>query len=145
MAEKTFVPKQHEISRKCYLFDAQDQILGRFATHIATILMGKDETFYSPHVDCGDHVVVINARGIRVTGQKAKQKIYQRYTGYPGGRRVIPYEKLHAQHPERIISEAVRRMLPKNRLAVRMLKRLKVFAGSDHTQAALKPIPVKAG
>ena len=140
---KTFIPKPNEIVRKCFLIDAEGQILGRLATKVATLLMGKDEPFYTPHMECGDQVVVINAKGIRVTGRKAKVKIYQNYTGYPGGRHTITFEDLQAKKPEMIITEAVRRMLPKNRLADKMLKRLRVYAGAEHRQAAQKPIPLQ--
>lgn len=143
MTMKTFIPKPGQIERKCILVDAQGQILGRLATRIAVILMGKDEAFYTPHMECGDQVIVINAKCIRVTGRKVKQKVYRRYTGYPGGLKEISFERMREEHPERILSEAVRRMLPKNRLAVKMLKRLRVFAGSEHSHAAQKPIPVE--
>ena len=140
---KTYLPKANEIERKCFLVDAQGQILGRLATRIATVLMGKDEPFYTPHMECGDQVVVINAKGIRVTGRKAKEKIYQHYTGYPGGRRTYTFETLLATKPELIIMEAVRRMLPKNRLGDKMLKRLRVYAGAEHRQLAQKPVPIQ--
>lgn len=140
---KTFLPKPKDIERKCFLVDAQNQILGRLATRVATLLMGKDETFYTPHMECGDQVVVINAKGICVTGRKSKDKIYQRYTGYPGGRRTFTFEQVQAKKPELIITEAVRRMLPKNRLAEKMLKRLRVYAAGQHKQAAQKPIPIQ--
>ncbi|MBI4372401.1 MAG: 50S ribosomal protein L13 [Candidatus Omnitrophica bacterium] len=140
---KTYLPKANEIERKCFLVDAQGQILGRLATRIATILMGKDEVFYTPHMECGDQVVVINAKEIRVTGRKVKDKIYQHYTGYPGGRHVQTFEQVQAEKPEMIITEAVRRMLPKNRLAEKMLKRLRVYAGAEHRQAAQKPVALQ--
>ena len=140
---KTYLPKAGEIDRKCFLVDAQGQILGRLATRVATILMGKDEAFYTPHIECGDQVVVINAKGIRVTGRKAKTKMYQNYTGYPGGRHTINFEDLQVKKPELIITEAVRRMLPKNRLADKMLKHLRVYAGAEHRQAAQKPVPIQ--
>ncbi len=140
---KTYLPKPNEIERKCFLVDAQDKILGRLATRVAVILMGKDEPFYTPHMECGDQVIVINAKGIRVTGRKNKEKIYQNYTGYPGGRHTINFEDLQAKNPELIITEAVRRMLPKNRLAEKMLKRLRVYAGTEHRQAAQKPVPIQ--
>ena len=140
---KTFIPKPNELERKCFLIDAEGQILGRLATRVATILMGKDEPFYTPHMECGDQVVVINAKGIRVTGRKAKEKIYQSYTGYPGGRKVQTFEEVQAEKPEFIIMEAVRRMLPKNRLGDKMLKHLRVYACAEHRQAAQKPIPIQ--
>ena len=140
---KTYIPKANEIERKCFLVDAQGQILGRLATRIAMILMGKDEPFYTPYMECGDQVVVINAKGIRVTGRKVKEKIYQHYTGYPGGRHISTFEVVLAKKPELIIMEAVRRMLPKNKLGDKMLKHLRVYAGADHRQAAQKPVPIQ--
>ena len=140
---KTYLPKANEIERKCFLVDAQGKVLGRLATRVATILMGKDEPFYTPHIECGDQVVVINAKGVRVTGRKNKEKIYQHYTGYPGGRHTITFEDLQAKNPGLIITEAVRRMLPKNRLAEKMLKRLRVYAGAEHRQSAQKPVPIQ--
>ena len=140
---KTYIPKPNEIERKCFLIDAKGQILGRLATRIATILMGKDEPFYTPHMECGDQVIVINAKEICVTGRKEKEKIYQRYTGYPGGRRTFTFEQIQARRPELILSEAVRRMLPKNRLADKMLKRLRVYPGDKHRQTAQTPEPLQ--
>lgn len=140
---KTYIPKTNEIERKCFLIDAQGKILGRLATRVATLLMGKDEPLYTPHMECGDQVVVINAKGVRVTGRKAKEKVYQHYTGYPGGRRTETFEELRTKAPELIITEAVRRMLPKNRLGDRMLKRLRVYAQAEHRQLAQKPIPIQ--
>jgi len=105
--------------------------------------MGKDEPFYTPHMECGDQVIVINAKAIRVTGRKEKEKIYQRYTGYPGGRRTFTFEQIQARRPELILTEAVRRMLPKNRLGDKMLKRLSVYATDKHRQAAQKPEPLQ--
>ena len=142
MNAKTYIPKQSELERKCFLFDAEGQILGRLATRIAILLMGKDEPLYTPHMECGDQVIVINAKGIRVTGRKETEKIYQHYTGYPGGRRTSTLEEVRAKKPEMIITEAVRKMLPKNRLRAKMLKRLRVFAGAKHPHAAQKPIVV---
>ena len=140
---KTYIPKAGELNRKCFLVDAKGKILGRLATKVATILMGKDEPFYTPHMECGDQVVVINAKEIRVTGRKAKEKIYQNYSGYPGGRHTATFEEVQARKPELIITEAVRRMLPKNRLAEKMLKHLRVYAGTEHRQAAQKPIAIQ--
>ena len=136
---KTYLPKEEELKMKTFLVDATGKVLGRLATRIATILMGKDEVFYTPHMLTGDQVIVINAKAIRVTGQKVKQKMYQHYTGYPGGRRTYTFEDLQARKPELIVSEAIRRMLPKNRLGDKMLKRLRVYAGAEHKQAAQKP------
>ncbi len=140
---KTYLPKQGELKRKTVLIDAQGKILGRLATRVATMLMGKDEVYYTPHMDCGDQVIVINAKEIRVTGRKEKEKIYQHYTGYPGGRRTYTFENLRERKPEYIIMEAVRRMLPKNRLGDKMLKHLRVYPGAEHRQAAQQPIPTE--
>lgn len=137
---KTYIPKQNQIDKKCFLLNADGKILGRLATEAAKLLTGKDETFYTPHMECGDQVVVINAKGIRVTGRKNKTKIYQHYTGYPGGRRTATYEEVHAEKPEFVITEAIRRMLPKNRMRAKILRRLHVYAGAEHRQAAQKPI-----
>mgnify|MGYP001566727843 CR=1 FL=1 len=136
---KTYLPKVGELKRRTVLINAQGKILGRLATRVAKMLMGKDEVYYTPHMECGDQVIVINAKEIRVTGRKEKEKIYQHYTGYPGGRRTCTLEDLRKSKPELIITEAVRRMLPKNRLADKMLKRLRVYPGADHRQAAQQP------
>jgi len=143
MNTRTYIPKPSEIERKCFLFDAEGKILGRLAVRVATLLMGKDEPFYTPHMECGDQVIVINAKGVRVTGRKEKEKTYQHYTGYPGGRRTATLEEVRAKAPEFIITEAVRKMLPKNRLRAKMLKRLRVYADAKHPHAAQKPIVVK--
>ena len=140
---KTYIPKVGEIERKCFLVDAEGKILGRLATKIATILIGKDEPNYTPHMECGDQVIVVNAKKIRVTGRKVEEKMYQHYTGYPGGRRTYTFRELRAKKPERILSEAVRRMLPKNRLGDKMLKRLRVYEGPEHAQIAQTPVPIQ--
>lgn len=140
---KTYLPKVGEIKRKTLLVDAQGKVLGRLATRLAMILMGKDEVFYTPHMECGDQVIVINAKEVRVTGRKEKEKIYQSYSGYPGGRKTVTLEEMRKRKPELIITEAVRRMLPKNRLAEKMIKRLRVYAGAEHRQAAQKPETVE--
>lgn len=137
----TFVLSEKEIKRKTYLVDARGKILGRLATRVATLLMGKHKAAYTPFLDCGDQVVIINAKDIRVTGRKTKQKFYTRYTGYPGGIRKESYEDLHERDPEKIIMEAVRKMLPHTNLAAKMLKHLRVYANSEHRQAAQQPIP----
>ncbi len=139
---KTYIPKPSEIERKCWLIDANDRVLGRLATQVVILLMGKDEAFYTPHIECGDQVVVINAKGIRLTGRKAKTKVYQHYTGYPGGRHVTSFEEMQSQKPEFIVTEAVRRMLPKNRMRDKILKRLHVYGDEKHRQGAQKPVPI---
>lgn len=140
---KTYLPKQNELKRKTVLINAQGKILGRLATRVAMMLMGKDEVFYTPHMECGDQIIVINAKEIRVTGRKEKEKIYQSYTGYPGGRKTFTLEQIRERKPEFIITEAVRRMLPKNRLAEKMIKRLRVYPGAEHRQSAQKPVAVE--
>lgn len=137
---KTYMAKKGEIARKWYILDATDVILGRAATRIATILMGKHRPEYTPHVDTGDFVIVINAEKVRVTGNsKPTQRIYQRYSQYPSGRKVQTYKDMMARHPERVLFEAVRRMLPKTRLGKAMARKLKVYAGAEHPHQAQQP------
>jgi large subunit ribosomal protein L13 len=121
------------------LVDADGQILGRMAVKIAMILMGKTKPIYTPHVDTGDFVVVVNAEKVELSGKKAQTKEYQHYTGYPSGQKTVSYAEMLEKRPERVIELAVRRMLPKNKLAVKMLKKLKVFRGPEHDHAAQKP------
>lgn len=137
---KTFVLKEKEIKRKMYLVDAKGKILGRLATRVATVLMGKHKPEYTPFLDCGDQVVVINASQVRVTGRKREQKIYTHYTGYPGGIRKVSFETLMEEKPEEIIREAVRKMLPHTNLGDRMLTHLRVYAGAEHAQQAQQPV-----
>lgn len=132
---KTYQPSAKDIKRNWYIFDAKDQILGRFASQVAQKLIGKHKVDYAPNLDMGDIVVVINAKDIRVTGRKEKQKVYYKHSGYPGGFREIKYKKLLKENPARIIELAVKRMLPANRLQKRRLSRLKVFADEKHTFA----------
>jgi len=129
---KTFQPKAKEIKRSWHLVDAKDKVLGRMASGIAKTLMGKDKASYAPHLDSGDWVVVINAREVKVTGKKEKQKIYYRHSGYPGGLKETPLFRLRQKSPEKIISLAVYGMLPDNRLRSRRMRRLLVFAGGEH-------------
>jgi large subunit ribosomal protein L13 len=136
---KTVVPKISEIKRKWYLVDAENQILGRVSSQIAFLLRGKHKPEFTPHLDLGDHVIVINADKIKVTGRKLNQKQYTRYTGYPGGLRVNVMEKLLQKRPERVILNAVRGMLPKNRLGRKMIKKLRVYAGPDHPHQSQQP------
>ena len=136
---KTVVPKEDHIERKWYLIDGQDQVLGRLASQIAILLRGKHKPAYTPHLDLGDHVVVINADKIKFTGRKLIQKQYTRYTGYPGGLRKISLERLFRERPEKVLSRAVKGMLPKNRLGRRMIKKLRVYAGPDHPHQAQQP------
>ncbi len=140
---RTYYPKADEVAREWHLVDASGQILGRLAAKIATLLMGKHKPAYTPGVDMGDFVVVINAARIRVTGRKMENKIYHRHTGYPGGLKETALKDMLAKHPERVIELAVKGMLPKNRLARKMLKRLKVYAGPEHPHQAQNPKPVR--
>ncbi len=136
---KTYIPSKEEISRKWWLVDAKGKILGRLATEIAKLLMGKDKPEYTPHLDMGDFVVVINAHKVRVTGGKEKKKIYYHHSGYPGGLKQRTFEELMERNPEEIIWRAVKGMLPKNKLRKKRLKRLKIYADENHSHAAQKP------
>lgn len=127
------------IERKWYVIDATDKVLGRLATEVAMILRGKNKPTFTPYMDTGDYVVIINAEKIRVTGKKAEQKTYFRHTGYPGGARFTSYQEMMEKHPERILEHAIRGMLPKNRLGRAMYKKLKVVVGPEHPFEAQKP------
>lgn len=136
---KTYSAKPHEVEQKWLLVDAEGQTLGRMATAIATRLRGKHKAEYTPHVDTGDFVVVINADKVTVTGNKAKDKIYYSHSGFPGGLKSISFEKLLAKAPERVIKLAVKGMLPRNSLGRAMFKKLKVYAGAEHPHTAQQP------
>ncbi len=136
---KSFVAKPNEIERKWYVIDAEGKTLGRLSTEIASILRGKHKPIFTPHVDTGDYVIVINAEKVVLTGKKLEQKSYRYHTGYSGGLKEIPYEKLMEKNPEKIISLAVKGMLPKNSLGRAMFKKLKVYKGSEHKHEAQKP------
>ena len=136
---KTYVPKKTEIKKNWYLVDAEGKILGRLASKIAQVLSGKNKPIYTPFLDTGDFVVVINAKKVKVTGNKEKKKIYYHYSGYPGGMKEIVYEKLLEKKPALIIQKAVRGMLPKNKLRSKMLKKLKIYAGPEHRHQAQNP------
>ncbi len=136
---RTFSARPQDVKRHWYLVDAEGKTLGRLASEIAKILRGKHKPIYTPHVDCGDFVIVVNAEKVRVTGRKEEQKNYYRHSGYPGGLKVVPLWKMRNTHPERIIEHAVRGMLPKGPLGRRMLRKLKVYAGPEHPHAAQKP------
>ncbi len=138
-AAKSYMAKTGEVTSDWFVVDATDVILGRLATQVATRLMGKHRPTYTPHVDTGDSIIVINAEKIRVTGAKLTDKEYDRYSGYPGGRTVIKLDEMIAKHPERVIEMAIRRMLPKSRLGTKMLAKLKVYAGTDHPHQAQQP------
>ncbi len=136
---KTYVPPQDSIEQNWYLVDAANQRLGRLATEIARILRGKNKPTYTPYMDTGDFVIVVNAEKIQVTGKKRNQKLYRRHSGRPGGMKVETFAKLQARIPERIIEQAVRGMLPKNSLGRQLFTKLKVYKGSEHPHAAQKP------
>lgn len=140
---RTWTVRPGDIERKWYIVDATDLVLGRLATQVATVLRGKHRPQYTPHADCGDHVIIINADKIAVTGKKESDKIYYRHTGYAGGLKSITLEKQRQQHPERIIEAAVKGMMPKGPLGRSMLKKLKVYAGGDHPHAAQQPEALK--
>jgi large subunit ribosomal protein L13 len=136
---KTYSQKASEVQRDWYVIDAENQVLGRLATQIATLLRGKHKPTYTPSMDGGDFVVVVNAEKIRITGRKAEQKLYHRHTGYPGGLRTTTYRTMLQRHPDRILRLAVKGMLPKGRLGRRQLLKLRVYAGPTHPHAAQQP------
>ena len=136
---KTFSAKSHEVKRDWYIVDATGKVLGRVAAEIARRLRGKHKPEFTPHVDTGDYIVVVNADKLRVTGNKTKDKIYYRHTGYPGGIYSTSFEKLQAKHPERVLQKAVKGMLPKGPLGYAMIKKMKVYAGAEHPHSAQQP------
>ena len=136
----TYFPKAGEIVRKWYVVDASGQTLGRLASKVARILMGKENPRYTPFLDTGDHVIIINAEKVKTTGMKSEQKVYQHYTGYPGGLRTEEFKKLSERKPEKIIESAVERMLPKSKLGKQMITKLNVYRGDKHPHQAQKPV-----
>jgi large subunit ribosomal protein L13 len=137
---KTYSAKPSEVERKWYIVDAEDVVLGRMAAAIANILRGKHKPMFTPHIDCGDHVIVINAEKVRLTGRKREQKTYYRHTGYPGGIKSITAGAiLDGKHPERVVEKAVQRMIPRGPLGRQQLTKLKVYAGPEHPHAAQQP------
>lgn len=140
---KTVIPKEKDFARRAYLIDASGKTLGRLATRIATLLIGKGKRCFAPDQLSGDPVVVINAHKVHVTGKKAVQKLYKRYTGYPGGLRTYTFEQVLAKEPEEILKRAVSRMLPKNKLGREMLRRLRLYPGPEHPQQAQKPVSLE--
>lgn len=142
---KTYMAKKEEIKRKWFIVDARDKVLGRMATSIATVLCGKHKTCFTPHVDCGDGVIVINAKNIKVTGKKMQQKMYKTYSGYPGGLKETAMETMLERKPTKIVMLAVKNMLPKNKLGHLMIKRLKVFSDDKHDHQAQNPKELKVG
>ena len=135
----TYFPKEGEIVRKWYVVDASGQTLGRLATRVARILSGKDSSKYTPFIDMGDHVIVINVEKLRVTGMKSEEKMYHRYTGYPGGLRSETFRKKFDRKPESVVELAVRGMLPKTKMGRAMASKLKVYRGDKHPHLAQKP------
>ena len=136
---KTYTPKIGEIERTWWIVDAEGKTLGRMATEIARVLRGKHKPMYTPHLDTGDHVVVINAEKVALTGKKAEQKTYFRHSGYMGHEQHIPFKRMIAKHPQRVIELAVKGMLPKNTLGRHMRKKLRVYAGPKHPHIGQKP------
>ncbi|NQV35969.1 MAG: 50S ribosomal protein L13 [Phycisphaeraceae bacterium] len=139
---KSYMAKKNQVEQKWLLVDAEEAILGRMAAEIAPVLMGKNKPTYTPHVDTGDFVIVINADKIKMTGKKAEQKEYDYYTGYAGGHKYVSFAEMMERKPEKVVEMAVRRMLPKNRLGRQMLKKLKVYRGPSHEHQAQMPVKV---
>ena len=136
---KSFIAKPQEIERKWLLIDAEGKTLGRLSSEVASILRGKNKPIYTPHVDTGDHVIIINAEKIVLTGKKLEQKNYTYHTGHPGGLREIPYSVMMDKNPEKVITLAVKGMLPKNSLGRQMIKKLRVYRGTEHNHEAQRP------
>lgn len=139
---RTYTPKAEDIEHRWWVVDAADQPLGRLATEIARVLRGKHKPIFTPHLDTGDHVVVINASKVRLTGKKASKKTYFRHSGYMGGERLIPFQRMIQTHPERVVELAVKGMLPKNALGRSLGKKLKVYPGAEHPHQGQQPEPL---
>ena len=140
---KTYSPKPKDIQRAWFVVDAENEVLGRLASQVAHVLRGKHKPTFAPHMDMGDHVIVVNAAKIRVTGQKAADKLYYKHSQYPGGLREVPYSRLADERPERIVERAIKGMLPRNRLGRQMGRKLAVYAGPEHPHAAQMPVPLQ--
>ncbi|NIZ92366.1 50S ribosomal protein L13 [Kineococcus rubinsiae] len=138
---RTFTPKPGDIDRRWLVIDAEDVVLGRLASQTAILLRGKHKPTYAPHVDGGDHVIIINAAKVALTGSKREQKLAYRHSGYPGGLRATSYTELLEKNPEKAVEKAIRGMIPKNSLGRQVLSKLKVYAGSEHPHAAQQPVP----
>ncbi len=141
--QKTYMAKANEVERKCYLIDANNKILGKIATKAATILRGKHKPTYTPHVDTGDAVIIINAEKVAVTGNKLKQKEYQRYSGYHGGQKIVKLEEMLKRAPTKVLELAICRMIPSGPLGNKIKTKLKIYAGDKHPHASQKPIPLE--
>jgi large subunit ribosomal protein L13 len=142
---KTYAPKPRDIERRWYLIDADGAVLGRLASEVAKILRGKHKPIFAPHADTGDHVIVVNARGVRLSGAKLEGKIYHRHSGYPGGLRSVNYQRLMSERPTLVVEKAVRGMLPKNRLGRKMIGKLAVYEGAEHPHVAQRPVALGLG
>jgi large subunit ribosomal protein L13 len=140
---KTYIAKDKDIKREWYVLDARDKVLGRLASRVAGILRGKDKVIFSPHQDTGDEVIIINARHVRVTGKKMAEKVYKRYSAYPGGLNTESLEKMMKKNPQHVITHAVKGMLPKNKLGAKLLKKLRVYPDEAHAHQAQKPKALK--
>lgn len=136
---KTYIAKETDLEKKWYLIDAEGKVLGRIATKIANILRGKNKPIFTPHVDTGDYVIVINAEKVKLTGKKINNKIYYHHSGYPGGLKVFTAKKVKEEKPEELIRLAVKGMLPKNKLGNRLIKKLKIYRGKEHPHQAQQP------
>jgi len=136
---KTYTPKADDIQRQWWIVDAEGRTLGRLATEVARVLRGKHKPMYTPHLDTGDHVIVVNAEKVTLTGKKEEQKTYFRHSGWMGGEKEIPFKRMIDTHPERVIEFAVKGMLPKNKLGRQMKKKLRVYAGSEHPHESQQP------
>jgi large subunit ribosomal protein L13 len=140
---KTNFTKDNQVAHKCYVVDAKDKVLGRVAARVAAVLRGKHKPTYTPNVDTGDNVIVINAEKIRVTGKKLTDKLYERYTGYPSGKRVVPLQDMLKKRPTTVMYLAVQRMIPSGALGAQVLRKLRVYAGDKHPHAAQNPIALE--
>lgn len=140
---KTYMAKPEDVERKWYVVDATDLVLGRLASQVAAVLRGKNKPTFTPNVDTGDHVIIVNCAKVRLTGKKLEQKMYRYHTGYIGGLKETQYKKLMAEKPEFAVYNAVKGMLPKNSLGRKMIKKLRVYAGQEHNQQAQQPVELK--
>jgi len=139
---KTFSTTPKDIEREWFVVDAGEKVLGRMATQVATILRGKNKPYYAPHLDTGDHVIIVNADKITVTGRKMEQKTYTRYTGHPGGLRTRTLQERMARHPEEVVRDAIKGMMPRGPLGRQMMRKLHVYAGPEHPHMAQQPVPL---
>ncbi|MDP7034740.1 MAG: 50S ribosomal protein L13 [Planctomycetota bacterium] len=140
---KTYSPSIHDIVNHWHVLDADQAVLGRLASRVARVLQGKHKPIYTPHIDTGDHVIIVNAEKIRVTGKKAEHKVYNHHTGYPGGLKTRTYSDLQESKPDEIVRLAIRRMMPKTKLGRQMMRKLKIYVGPDHPHQAQNPQPLE--